>query len=436
MTETLYSEGPGFRDIQIERDKGEILDDFGSPLAYTVDGRYFLYQYQHGAAWSVGDLVTPVVGAILFGADVGHGGNSIPVYELPESHTRGFALVEFDRRDNVERLELYECGEGSNDKICGQAVTDVFWATIVAINGEAQTKQYRIALESIEQKTRSLLQAISDGHFREIDRQIKEGADVNAIVNGGTALHLAAQSGNFDTVKLLIDRKAAVAAIDLNGRTPLHLAAESGRVEIAQLLLEQGVNVDARDSRGSTPLFGAVENQHISMVRWLLDSGASITLQNQSQATALNAAVRNDDVAMVKLLLEKGVAADQATIDAALAVIKTKNVAALNQNQSIDVTGRYVSNITRSGIHAGIFFTKNEYRTLIITLEQSGNIITGTDSYETAVIEGRRDGDNIVFRFWSPVYGISSNIDLRGTWTINPDGNSLTGKCRKGSLRS
>jgi len=108
----------------------------------------------------------------------------------------------------------------------------------------------------------------------------------------------------------------------------------------------------------------------------------------------------------------------------------TANVtnAANQSNLGSGITGTYKSEITKSGSFAGQYFTKKEYQELVITLKQNGNIITGTDSYNSAVIEGTLDGDNIVFTYWSPNRKIAGGLELRGTWKINPDGHTLEGK--------
>ena len=61
--------------------------------------------------------------------------------------------------------------------------------------------------------------------------------------------------------------------------TPLHIAADYGNVEFAKALLDSGVDVDPINVWGNTPLWVAVMKRRRtcpdgSMIRLLLDSGA------------------------------------------------------------------------------------------------------------------------------------------------------------------
>jgi hypothetical protein len=57
-----------------------------------------------------------------------------------------------------------------------------------------------------------------------------------------------------DTMRLLIDHGANVAAQDEYHSTPLHLAALGGNTRAVRLLIEHGADVAARDRNHRTPL--------------------------------------------------------------------------------------------------------------------------------------------------------------------------------------
>ena len=55
-----------------------------------------------------------------------------------------------------------------------------------------------------------------------------------------TALHLAAQDGNVDSLQLLVDGGANVEAKNVRGQTALHLAALAQSPETVEVLLKSG----------------------------------------------------------------------------------------------------------------------------------------------------------------------------------------------------
>lgn len=72
-------------------------------------------------------------------------------------------------------------------------------------------------------------------------------------------IHLAAEAGFADMVKLFLDR-----GVDINLRTEgqnkvacLHIAAGKGHAEVVELLLKAGADVNARDAKNETPLHWA-----------------------------------------------------------------------------------------------------------------------------------------------------------------------------------
>jgi hypothetical protein len=70
---------------------------------------------------------------------------------------------------------------------------------------------------------------------------LDHGADIHARNDdGGTALHVATNSGEIEVIHVLLERGANVGAEDKEGRTPFSLAKEYGYDEIMRLLSEHG----------------------------------------------------------------------------------------------------------------------------------------------------------------------------------------------------
>ena len=85
------------------------------------------------------------------------------------------------------------------------------------------------------------------------------------------SLHVAAEEGDMDKVKSLLERGVDVNARDANEQTPLHVAAVKGNVDVVRLLIEQGAEVDPCDKYGWTPLHWSSRQGHLEDSRVLLD---------------------------------------------------------------------------------------------------------------------------------------------------------------------
>ncbi|MFM9966942.1 MAG: ankyrin repeat domain-containing protein [Burkholderiales bacterium] len=128
---------------------------------------------------------------------------------------------------------------------------------------------------------------------------LKAGADPNAdccmryfdeILGwhfAGRPLHGAAQCGNVELIRALVDHCAMVDGTDhITARTALHYAAARGRTEAVEVLLQCGANLDAMsdeagyaESYHMTPLHYAAREGHKEVVRLLLKAGANAGLK-------------------------------------------------------------------------------------------------------------------------------------------------------------
>lgn len=118
----------------------------------------------------------------------------------------------------------------------------------------------------------------------------------------------AADKGQTDRVRRLLEKRAYIERRDCNGHTPLHLAVRKGHRETVQLLLECGANVNAESEDADKALNMAVRRGHRDMARLLIQAGADVRAVNSSGDTALHDAARLGPAAasMVDLLLRHG----------------------------------------------------------------------------------------------------------------------------------
>ena len=131
------------------------------------------------------------------------------------------------------------------------------------------------------------------GHWKVCDFLIKNGADVNSIVEktGETPLHNAlAKAGRpyyLFTVKVLVENGADVNAktiagtetgafmrdVRTKGEAPLHRAAAYADEAIISFLIGHGADKEAKDAHGNTPLSWASEHLRPGTVLALLAYG-------------------------------------------------------------------------------------------------------------------------------------------------------------------
>jgi len=75
------------------------------------------------------------------------------------------------------------------------------------------------------------------------------------------SLSNAVKNGHTDIVTLLIKNGADVNAKDHTGERPLHLAAQNGYWEILELLIKNGADAKLMNDRGDIPLHSALRNK-------------------------------------------------------------------------------------------------------------------------------------------------------------------------------
>uniref|UniRef100_I3KCT2 Ankyrin repeat and death domain containing 1A n=1 Tax=Oreochromis niloticus TaxID=8128 RepID=I3KCT2_ORENI len=112
----------------------------------------------------------------------------------------------------------------------------------------------------------------------------------NLHLDGLTPLHMAADGGHYECVRLLLDSGCNVNAQTNRNMNALHYVAQHGHDREASLLLKAGINVDAINNQHCTPHHLAVFNNHTKVVRLLIDAGSNLNATDIRQQTALHIA--------------------------------------------------------------------------------------------------------------------------------------------------
>ena len=182
-------------------------------------------------------------------------------------------------------------------------------------------------------KTGGWFWAANRGNLDEIKRLLDGGADVNQRTTGGqTALHLISGGGSIpaepigffffavqklesrmvsfsvcaEIAEFLIARGADVNAKSRSGYTALHNAAQANNDEVAKILIANGAGVNAQDNFQRTPLHFAARMRGFEVAKLLIENGAEVNCQDDLSRTPLHRAVTLGNEKLVGLLLRSG----------------------------------------------------------------------------------------------------------------------------------
>ena len=135
---------------------------------------------------------------------------------------------------------------------------------------------------------------------------INPGQVSNDQFNGRTPLHYAAQFGQFEVVKYIIQFLNEKNPQDSNGHTPLHLAAGKGHLDIVKFIVSFVNDKNPKSGRywdERTPLHNAAWNGHLDVVKYLVPGIVpDVNVKDTNNKTPLDYAKENGHEDVVNYL--------------------------------------------------------------------------------------------------------------------------------------
>ena len=123
---------------------------------------------------------------------------------------------------------------------------------------------------------------------------------------GRTALFHACQYGNLEVVKYLVEvGNCRCSLTDSSLNTPLHLAAQHDNLPVVQYLLEERkCDANPKNSQRNTPLLEASYAGQLNIVKYLLENGCNPKAYGSNGYNCLHAACSAGHMDMVQYLIE------------------------------------------------------------------------------------------------------------------------------------
>ncbi|XP_062578831.1 serine/threonine-protein phosphatase 6 regulatory ankyrin repeat subunit B-like [Saccostrea cucullata] len=182
------------------------------------------------------------------------------------------------------------------------------------INGKFEICEYLVVnyphLLDVKDKYRNtvLHDAAWGGNVQIVKLLIEKKMDINALQRGGeTILHQCCRSGKMEMCEYLVNHFPEFLEIkDTEGWTVLHSACSGGSVEIVSFLLDKGLDTNALSNDGQSILHRACLKGKFEICGYLVKNHPHLlNIRDNSSNSVLHDAARGGNVQIVELLIEK-----------------------------------------------------------------------------------------------------------------------------------
>merc|ERR1719382_2071853 len=131
-------------------------------------------------------------------------------------------------------------------------------------------------MEKLSSSPMTAQEAAKMGKISAVESYLAAGNDIESKDSKGiTMMAYAVGANRTNVVKLLMDKKASIAAVDTSGGSALHYAAAYGRKDLADYLCKSGAEVNKKTTAGQTPLALAVKNKRTATIDLLKSKGGT-----------------------------------------------------------------------------------------------------------------------------------------------------------------
>lgn len=117
----------------------------------------------------------------------------------------------------------------------------------------------------------------------------------------------AANSGNLEVVKALVDKGVVLNQKNKSGRTPIWVAAEKGHLDVVRYLVDKGADPNEADNIGQTPIWVAAREGNLDVVRYLVEEAKveDLNKENNYNVTPIRVAASGGHLDVVQYLVDK-----------------------------------------------------------------------------------------------------------------------------------
>ena len=176
-------------------------------------------------------------------------------------------------------------------------------------------RRVRVEPRKVRALDRALYEAANEGDLEQVKELVQAGANPSARVDGdGNPLIGAARSRRVEITRYLLDQGADPNGIVPGDGSPLISAAQSGSLATVRILVERGADVNLAVDGDENPLMNAAEGGYLDIVQYLVSKGADIHTRIYTDRhdgtgewrTALSQARKNRRTAVVQYLESLG----------------------------------------------------------------------------------------------------------------------------------